>query len=227
MLYKTKEVLDQIMRERDISQTVIARALAVSPQSVQQWCSGKTRPKGQNLEALARYLNLPPAILQFGPQAGREAKTTIHTEDGFVVIPRFSVRGACNPSGFVNPQDGAGRSIIDLVRTTYEWLRAKAPSAHFDHLEIITADGDSMEPTIKKLDFVFVDRTYRTVREEGVYAVTFADELFIKRIQKQVDGGLLLISDNPKYPSIHVSQDQLDRVIIEGKCMLNCSATEL
>lgn len=221
---QTKDVIRSILRERDLSQSDLARALDVKPQAVQQWVSGRTRPTGKNLEKLSEYLQLPPATILYGSAQSRASKTVVETDDGFVAIPRFSARGSCGVKEIYNSQT---EGFIGLVRATEAWLRAKAPTANLQHLEVITAQGDSMSPTIKNLDFVFVDRTCETVREDGVYTVTYAGRTYIKRIQTQIDGGLLLVSDNPHYPPISVPKDRLDQVVIEGKCVISCSAGEL
>lgn len=68
MASKTKDFLVQLMAERGLSQSDIARALSVRPQAVQQWVSGKTRPTGKNLEALAEYLQLLQLLSCMGLQ---------------------------------------------------------------------------------------------------------------------------------------------------------------
>ena len=161
MASKTKDFLVQLMAERGLSQSDIARALSVRPQAVQQWVSGKTRPTGKNLEALAEYLQLPPAVILHGPTADRLTASTVDLDNGLISIPRFTARGSCGSNMISNSGE---RSIIDMIRLTIAWLRAKAPSANLRHLEIITANGDSMSPTIKNLDFVFVDRACTDVR---------------------------------------------------------------
>ena len=224
MANKTKDILVQLMAERGLTQSDIARALSVRPQAVQQWVSGKTRPTGKNLEALAEYLQLPPAVIVHGATADRLTTSTVELDNGLISIPRFTASGSCGANMITNSGE---RSIIDMIRMTVAWLRAKAPTANLRHLEIITANGDSMTPTIKNLDFVFVDRSCTEVRGEGIYAVTFCGDTYIKRVQKQVDGSLLLISDNVRYPPITVTKEQLDSVVIEGRCVLYCSAEEL
>lgn len=225
MKSKTVEVLTAVMAERDLNQSDIARAINIKPQAVQQWLSGKTTPKGKNLEALANYLHIEPAVIQYGINHTASVPTVIDTEDGFVSIPRMSAKGACNSQG--GEINDEYTYMIEMVRVGTNWLRAKAASANWKKLEVITASGDSMEPTIKNLDFVFVDTSCKTVRQDGVYAVTYAGETYIKRCQKDVEGGLNLISDNKKYPPIHVAPDQLERVIVEGRCALACSVDEL
>lgn len=224
---KTAEVLAAIMRERDISQTQLAKAVGVSPQAVQQWCSGKTSPRGNSLAKLADYLKIAPAVIQYGPSEAIERTTSsvVETEDGFIAIPQFSASGSCG-GGYDNETPSL-RALVGMVRVTRAWLLAKAPSLNWKRLEVITARGDSMSPTIKNLDFVFVDRSFSRIEDDGIYVLTFADTTYIKRVQKQVNGSLLLISDNPRYPSMLIEGPDLERVTVEGRCVINCSAIDL
>ena len=219
MAFKTSEVLRHVMAERQLTQTDLARELGVRPQSVQQWVSGKTRPAGKNLEALSVYLGLSPAVITTGTTEGR---TTVDLEDGTISIPRFSVYGSCG-TGYPNEFP----KVVSMVLTTRDWLEAKCPGIPLGHLEVLTARGDSMRPTIKNLDFVFVDRSAKAFREEGVYVVTIGGDTLIKRLQRRLDGGLNLLSDNPQYPLLEVPLEDMDRVVVEGKVCIICSANEV
>lgn len=223
----TSEVLVGVMHERDISQTQLAKAIGVTPQAVQQWCAGKTAPRGNSLARLADYLKLSPAVIQYGPLADATSTkpTVVETEDGYVCIPQFDVSGSCG-TGFDNTCL-AIRAIIGLVKVTVQWLNAKCPGINWRRLEVITANGNSMAPTVNDLDFVFVDRSYSDVRGDGIYVMTYCNDTYIKRVQRQPSGGLLLISDNPAYPPISIGADELDTVTIEGRCVIFCKAGSL
>lgn len=47
-----------LMSELHLSQSELGRRLGVSPQTVQQWCKGKTAPKGARLEKVASELGV-------------------------------------------------------------------------------------------------------------------------------------------------------------------------
>jgi len=68
------------------------------------------------------------------------------------------------------------------------------------NIEAINVTGDSMEPTLNNDNIVFLDRSKDNTSREGVYAFTTNHGLFVKRIQKRVDGKLDIISDNKDYP---------------------------
>lgn len=83
-----------------------------------------------------------------------------------------------------------------------DWLNSRGLYAR--NLSIVTAHGDSMEPTIGNKDSLLID-TSRNVPADGrIYVIRSSDTLWVKRIQRQIDGTLLLISDNDTYPPMHL-----------------------
>jgi putative phage repressor len=84
-------------------------------------------------------------------------------------------------------------------------------------LSIVTARGDSMEPTINNGDMLLVDMSKKVPRDSSIYIIRSNDTLWVKRIQTQPDGKLLLISDNKTYPPIQLNLDEFDDVEIVGK----------
>ena len=47
---------------------------------------------------------------------------------------------------------------------------------------------------------IFIDKTKKDANKDGIYAFVNENGLFVKRIQRRVDGGLDIISDNKEYP---------------------------
>jgi len=69
------------------------------------------------------------------------------------------------------------------------------------NIDAINVVGDSMEPTLNDDNIIFLDKTKNDCSRDGIYAFTTVHGLFVKRIQKRVDGHLDIISDNKDYPS--------------------------
>ncbi len=80
------------------------------------------------------------------------------------------------------------------------------------NLDAINVIGDSMEPTLHSDDIIFVDKSIKNISKEGIYAFTNEHGLFVKRIQKRVDGGLDIISDNREYPMQVVSLNEINLI---------------
>lgn len=68
------------------------------------------------------------------------------------------------------------------------------------NIDAINVVGDSMEPTLNSDNIIFIDKTKQDVSRDGIYAFTTTHGLFVKRIQRRVDGQLDVISDNKDYP---------------------------
>ncbi len=68
------------------------------------------------------------------------------------------------------------------------------------NIEAINVTGDSMEPTLNNGNIIFIDKTKGDASKDGIYAFINENGLFVKRIQKRVDGALDIISDNKEYP---------------------------
>jgi SOS-response transcriptional repressor LexA len=69
------------------------------------------------------------------------------------------------------------------------------------NIDAINVVGDSMEPTLNTDNIIFIDKTKNDAARDGIYAFTTNHGLFVKRIQRRVDGNLDIISDNKDYPS--------------------------
>jgi len=78
------------------------------------------------------------------------------------------------------------------------------------NIEAINVTGDSMEPTLNNGNIIFIDKTKKDVNKDGIYAFINENGLFVKRIQRRVDGGLDVISDNKEYPMQVVNKGGID-----------------
>jgi len=77
------------------------------------------------------------------------------------------------------------------------------------NIEAINVIGDSMEPTLNSSNIIFVDKSVKSGFRDGIYAFTTNHGLFVKRIQKRVDGKLDIISDNKDYSVQVMKSDEL------------------
>jgi hypothetical protein len=68
------------------------------------------------------------------------------------------------------------------------------------NIEAINVTGDSMEPTLNNGNIIFIDKTKQDISKDGIYAFVNENGLFVKRIQRRIDGSLDIISDNKEYP---------------------------
>ena len=78
------------------------------------------------------------------------------------------------------------------------------------NIDAINVVGDSMEPTLNSDNIIFVDKTKKDALRDGIYAFTTTHGLFVKRIQRRVDGKLDIISDNKDYSSQILNTNDLE-----------------
>ncbi len=126
--------------------------------------------------------------------------------DGLVRVKRFNIGLSAGDGG-----SGAGE-LIEPLEFRRDWLRSHIGVSP-DKLTVVYAMGDSMEPTIRNGALLLVDNSSRAIRNDGVYAFRMDDALFIKRVQTQMTGGVLLLSDNAAYPPQSI--DDLGKVQFE------------
>lgn len=67
------------------------------------------------------------------------------------------------------------------------------------NIHSINVMGDSMDPTFKDGDIIFINRKQDDIRKGGVFVVTTPVGLFVKRLLLKSDGLIDMISDNPQY----------------------------
>ena len=78
------------------------------------------------------------------------------------------------------------------------------------NIDSINVLGDSMEPTFKDGDIIFINRTLTDIRKGGVFVVSTPAGLFVKRLYLKGSGTLDLISDNQTYAIESIPVEQVE-----------------
>ena len=84
-------------------------------------------------------------------------------------------------------------------------------------LSAIRVEGDSMEPTLRSGDEIFVDRNKRS--GEGIHVIRIGDTLHVKQVQASAPGRITLISANEAYAPIDLAREEVEvigRVVWKG-----------
>ncbi len=107
------------------------------------------------------------------------------------------------PSVAVSAGGGAYESDdnFESLEVPQYFINMLGGQENLKNIDAINVVGDSMEPTLNNDNIIFVDKTRNDAARDGIYAFTTVHGLFVKRIQKRVDGNLDIISDNKDYPS--------------------------
>jgi phage repressor protein C with HTH and peptisase S24 domain len=83
----------------------------------------------------------------------------------------------------------------------------------------IQVDGDSMEGMLSDGDTVVVDLTRNVLEGEAIYVIHVDGHLYPKRLQRQIDGTVAIISQNKAYPQMNVPKQQLSDLEIVGRVL--------
>lgn len=139
-----------------------------------------------------------------------------YTESELVTIPYYrEVHGAMGEGGL------ASNAETTPMAFTSSFLRGMLGLDRYEGLHIINATGDSMAPTIKSGELIFVN-PYKNednrVHDGAVYVIVCHDSLLIKRVRKNpIKKELTLISDNPDVDNIIMSSDEMNGCQIIGR----------
>lgn len=110
-------------------------------------------------------------------------------------------------------------TVVDHMRLTRDWVRTHLPSISSPgNLAVLSAYGDSMSPTFADGDILLVDRAIHEIKLDAVYVLALNNELYVKRIQRRItDGAIIIKSDNPLYDPIVVDNGERENLRVLGR----------
>lgn len=180
-----------------------ARKCGLSEGAIRSYLSGETFPTLDRLAQIAQATKADPMWLAFGGTAKTE-------EDTYAYVPLYDARCSAG-SGAWNERS---RVLVHLSFTRYSLRKKGLVPANLACLHV---DGDSMTGLLEDGDTVMVDLRRNTLEGEGVYVVMLDDHLYAKRLQRDFDGSVRVISHNKEYQPITVPKDRLSELHIIGR----------
>lgn len=212
-----KDRLEELMAEYGLTtQQQLADFAGVSKGLVGQWFNGSTGLGAKPLSAFDKKTSFSINWLADG--TGDKYKTHVlpaitesESEDR-IRFPRLNAEATCG-AGTINDHY---IEVVDYVTVAAAWAREKL-GGNLNKIQVITARGDSMEPTIENGDVMFVDTAVEAFEGDGLYLLWYIDGLKAKRLQSTVGGGLMIISDNSSYRTETVRGEDLNAVRIIGR----------
>ncbi|KGF65581.1 S24 family peptidase [Pseudomonas lutea] len=131
-----------------------------------------------------------------------------------IVIRQYDIRAAMG-HGQVPPDY---TEVVRNLVVREEILREKGVSyTSKTALAMISGWGQSMEGTINDKDLVIVDKGVQDFIGDGIYVLTWHQELYIKRVMRLDEENYRLISDNQHYEN---QTARIDDVTIHAKVLL-------
>ncbi len=195
------KMLQQIMEERGISQTELARQIGVTRPSINGWLNGSVPSEG-NLEALCKFLNVEPSFLKYG------ISTNVDDDDDVTVnVPAMDRK----PTATANETDG-NRGVVGM-RFSKEWLNSRSQTK-VDTIRVFNMTGSSMSPTFEEGDLLIVDTSVNQIISNGIYILRQLGEDVVRRIQFDLDQKTVnVIFDNNQYPNLSTGNSQSLEVV--------------
>lgn len=145
---------------------------------------------------------------------------------GYSTIKLYpNIKASCaNGSVIINGDNDYEAKDLSLPD---EYLRNVLGLHSLHDVHAIIADGDSMEPTIKAGDIIFIVPD-DTIRDSKVYILNIDGETYCKRVYKDIStGGIILKSDNQNAPSFKITKEQLRDIKVIGRVKVALGVSNL
>lgn len=120
-----------------------------------------------------------------------------------------------------------GQTIVGGLQLSEEWIGRSLNITDKANLAVLSARGDSMSPTFNDGDILLIDRGAIRLTLDAVYVLELNKQLFIKRVQRRMDGAVLIKSDNPLYDPHVVSVKEKKSLQVLGRVLWAWSGKKL
>ncbi|WP_340689820.1 XRE family transcriptional regulator [Hydrogenobacter thermophilus] len=175
------ERIRRVREEKGLSQKEFGEAIGKSWRTILRYESGQSVPDEATLIAISRTFGVSLEWLKYGTgDMWLKSEEVIQAE--LIAVPVITSVGA---GGFVYTPD----------HVLVERSKIKAKS-----LVAFKVEGDSMEPTIMRGEFVFIEEATEA-EDNKVYLIACEEDngLKVRRLRK-IEGKWWLFCDNPAYP---------------------------
>ncbi|MCF6267801.1 MAG: helix-turn-helix transcriptional regulator [Desulfuromusa sp.] len=196
-----------------------AERIGITPGVFNRMWNDGVAPKADSLEKISKVTGVSLDWLILGKsQKEKSEKFSVVEEhkkynlnsDEFALVPRYNVQASAGGGADVHSEQ-----VVDHLAFKRSWLHEMGLQQ--EKLALITAKGDSMEPTIKNGDMLLVD-TRVTTAADGIYVLRMDGMLLAKRLIKNpIDQSVTVKSDNNIYPPVTAQKDQLGLLEIVGR----------
>lgn len=204
-----KDRLKYARKKAGKSQLEVAEANNITQSAYSQLETGRV-DSSSHLPAIARYLGVDAYWLQTGvensnftPVETWDSDTPL--DDDEVEIPFFKDFSFACGSGSISEAMANETRKLRMAKSTLRNLTVEKNNA-----VAATASGDSMSPTIKDGDTIYVDLGRKTIKDGKIFAVCIGGLFYCKRLYNLPFGGVRIVSDNSdEFPEMQLTADQI------------------
>lgn len=195
----------------------VSKAAEVPVSSLDRYLAAKSEAPSLTLGRIARACSVTVDAILYGagpfPMIQRQEQAMALIDDeNFVRVPFLEVRASAGRGRASLPAETVAAEHFLFSRS---WLRSLGIAPR--HAELLQAQGDSMYPTIHDADLMLIDRGYGEVIHGKIYALVVAGLVVVKRVHYLAGGGMVLLSDNERYPSETIRREDVGDLNFQGR----------
>jgi phage repressor protein C with HTH and peptisase S24 domain len=143
--------------------------------------------------------------------AAKPLPNTPQVPNDFILVPRYDVQGSAGHGSIVHSEQ-----IVDHLAFRTDWVKNTLGVTERD-LVLISVKGDSMEPTLSNDDLILVNTQKGRIEDNAVYVLQHDGDLLVKRIQRKMDGTVIIKSDNPLYEQEVLDSSKTELLNVLGR----------
>jgi len=202
------------------SKTDLWKGCGVSSGTVTAWFKGPNQTiSGINLMSACKILGVNPEWLATGMG---EMQTDIHDLYNKHIVKFESIESSYSyKESSIEIHNIDTNEPIKSINFDLDWIQSRLPDHSLEDLNIVFITNDSMFPTLKSGDILIVNSSMNIFTNDGIYLIESSAGIFIKRIYKNMDGSLLIKSDNIAYGLETIFENQTSDFKIIGKANLS------
>jgi len=172
---------------------------------------GVNLPGSETLAQISKGLGRSLDWIMFGDEpADRDLPSREGASQDLWWVPRLNVRAAAGTGAVVVEEEPS-------ERVPFPMLLLRNLRCNIKDLVLMEGVGDSMEPTLADGEPILVDGSVNRIWRDSIYVLRFDDELVVKRVRRDLGGGMTVISDNPRYAPQKLAADELEHVSVVGE----------
>ncbi len=207
--------LNDFMKEKNISANTIAKVGCVTPSTITRFLSREIKSLNiETIQKIAAYYNEPMGkFIQELKKSQNTSSAEIITGSDIAYISFYRDIGVSAGHGL--DWDSDGQILSFPIPVSFLHSKGIAP----ENALIVKVNGDSMSPTLNDNDLVVIDKNF-SLSLNGIYVIKDnINGLRVKRLDKDKDGNLKVISDNKNYETqiYSVAEMQDNTITILGK----------
>lgn len=193
--------IKKLREHLNLTQKEFGSKIGRSHQAIQKYESNETPVKQAMLILISQAYNVNPDWLLNGTGKMFLGENKQQEVSDIISIPYYPE---------VSAAAGSGALVYD--ESTVKHLQISSAIINIstgDNVCLINATGNSMQPVIDDRDLLLVDLSQKLITDEGIYVIRLDTTLVVKRVQKILNG-IILISDNPQYPPKEITAENFN-----------------